>query len=291
MSPFRQYILTLKPAAQQLACLYAYIGGDLKDDDKTQLAVHGACMMGELPLLTGTLLESCIIVHQPATHFGPEQQFIRAKYYAEVMLFAIEEHLDWLKEFETWPLTCYPQFDTLQKAVRMCAAGKMPPPMVLGAEMPPYLMGFAYDRRFEPLITMIRDVDFPSFISACIKTWIKEDFSDPEDLLKRQMSMRRFDNTDPDIKALNALANYYRYVCQGQYAPPTSIRMSFYDLLLKGVHAMSQGKSDLAVKVFGEALTMTSKSAKGDPLLGGSHVDEQRQRQQTTASSLCGTGT
>ena len=267
MSPLRQYLLTLKPAAQQMACLYAYIGADLKDEDKTQLAVHGACMMGELPLLTATLLDSTIIVHQPATHFGPEQQFIRPKYYADVMLFAAEEHPEWLNEFETWPLTRYPQFNAMQKAVRLCVAGKMPPPMVLGAEMPPYLIGFAHDRRFEPLVTMIRDVDFPSFITACIKKWIKEDFSDTEDVLKRQLSMRRFDNTDPDIKAMNALAGYFRYVCQGQYAPPTSIRMSFYDLLLKGVHAMSQGKSDLAVKVFGEALTLMSKNAKAEKFL------------------------
>lgn len=267
MNPFRQYIQTLKPAEQQLACLYAYIGGDLKDDDKTQLAVHGACMLGELPLLTNTLLESAIIVHQPATHFGPEQQFIRPKHYADVMLFAIEEHLDWLKEFQTWPLTRYPQFDAMQKAVRMCAAGKMPPPMVLGADIPPYLIGFAHDRRFEPLITMIRDVDFPSFIGACLKKWIKEDFADPDDVLKRQLAMRRLDATDPDIKEMNALANYFRYVCQGQYAPPASIRMTFYDLLLKGVHAMCQGKADLAVKVFGEALSMQGKSAKSEKFL------------------------
>lgn len=260
MTFLRQYIQTLKPSVQQLACLYAYIGGDLKDEDKTQLAVHGVCMMGELQIMTGTLLDSTIIVHQPATHFGPEQQFIRPKYYAEVMLFAMEEHPEWLKDFDSWPLTRYTSMNNLQKAVRMCAAGKMPPPMLLEADIPPYLMGFAHDRRFEPLITMIRDVDFPAFISACIKKWIKEDFSDPDDVLKHQLSMRKFDTSDPDIKALHALAGYYRYVCQGQYTPPASIRMTFYDLLLKGVHAMSQGKADLAVKVFGEAITATSKN-------------------------------
>ena len=46
-----QYLDTLKPAAQKLACLYAYIGGAVSDDDRTQLSVHGACMLGELPLL------------------------------------------------------------------------------------------------------------------------------------------------------------------------------------------------------------------------------------------------
>ena len=235
----------------------------MKDEDKIQLAVHGTCMMGELQMLTSTLLDSTIIVHQPATHFGPEQQFIRPKFYAEVLLFTIEEHPDWLTEFDNWPLTRYPQFHALQKAIRLCAAGKMPPPMMLEANIPPYLIELANDKRFEPLITMIRDVDFPSFISACIKTWIKEDFCDSDDLLKRQLSMRRFDNTDPDIKSMNALANYYRYVCKGTYTPPTSIRMSFYDLLLKGVHAMSQGKSDLAIKVFNDALSTMNKSQNG----------------------------
>ena len=54
MNYFRQYIHNISPAAQKLACLYAYIGGHLSDEDKTQLAVHGACMMGELPLLTAS---------------------------------------------------------------------------------------------------------------------------------------------------------------------------------------------------------------------------------------------
>ena len=51
MSIIKQYLSTQKEALQKLLCLYAYIGGDLKDDDRTQISVHGSCLLGELPLL------------------------------------------------------------------------------------------------------------------------------------------------------------------------------------------------------------------------------------------------
>lgn len=257
MTLVTQHISTLKPAAQKLACLYAYMGQHLNDDDKLQLAVHGACMMGELPLLTANLIEEGIVMHEPATHFGPERQLIRPRFYAETLLFAMESHPEWLDEFDSWPLTRNNDFNTLQAAFRRCYAGKAPAPMVLNANMPPYLIGTAHERRFEPLMTMIRDVDFPAFICACMRKWMKEDFTDPEEIVKRQLNMRRFDNSDSDIKEMRALFNYYTYVCQGTYTPPTSIRMMPSDYLLKGVHAMAQGKCDLACKVFSEAKWQT----------------------------------
>ncbi len=254
----------MSPAAQKLVCLYAYIGGHLSDEDKTQLAVHGVCMMGELPLLTNSLIETGIIVHLPATHFAPEQQMIRSRYYADVMLYAIEEHKDWIKEFDTWPLTRYPKFDDLQKAVRMCVAGKMPPPIMLDTNMPPYLIGLAHDKRFDSLLLMIRDVDFPAFVTACIKKWMRDDYKDSEDILQRHISLRNLDSSDSDIRLVLSLIKYYNYVCRGIYAPTTSIRMNYYDLLIKGIHAISGGKADLAVKVFNEALQSTKTSSSGD---------------------------
>ena len=257
MNYFRQYIHNISPAAQKLACLYAYIGGHLSDEDKTQLAVHGACMMGELPLLTASLIEDGIVAHLPATHFAPEQQMIRARYYADVMLFAIEEHLDWIHEFQKWPLTRNPKYDDLQKVVRMCAAGKMPPPIMLDTNMPPYLVGLANDRRFDSLLLMIRDVDFPAFIMACIKKWMKDDFKDNDEILQKHLSMRKLDDSDPDIKMMFSLVNYYNFVCRGTYNNPSGIRMNYYDLLTKAVHAIIGGKADLAVKLFSDALSST----------------------------------
>ncbi|MBO4801155.1 MAG: DEAD/DEAH box helicase [Bacteroidaceae bacterium] len=254
MSIIKQYLMTMKPAFQKLACLYAYIGQDLKEDDKLQLSVHGTCMMGELPILTTELIKENFVVHEPATHFGPQKQYIRPRFYGEVMLFCMEEHPEWLKEFDQWPLNRYTNFDLLQKTVRTLFKGKVPPPMVLTADMPPYLLGLVHDRRFERLITMIRDVDFPAFIGALTRKWIKDDFPDPEEMIPRQLEIRRPDNTDPDVRLMNSQINYFNYVCRGIYTPPTSIRMNQTDLLMKGVHAMSQGKSDLALKVFGEAL-------------------------------------
>lgn len=262
MTIIRQILLNLKPAAQKLACLYAYVGQDLSDDDRTQLSVHGACMLGELPLLTNELINENIVVHEPATHFAPERQIIRPRVYGEVMLFCLELHPEWLEEFDTWPLTRYRVFNDLQQAIRRCYAGKRPTPMVLESNLPPYLISLAHDRRFEPLITMIRDVDFTAFISAVVRKWMKEDFVDPDEILKRQMGLRKFDNSDPDIREMKALVNYYSFVCQGNYTPPSSIRLTPSDFLLKGVHAMSQGKSDLALKVFGEA--MGKKNGKGN---------------------------
>lgn len=260
MSLITQFLQTQSPALQKLACLYAYMGQDLKDDDKLQLSVHGACLMGELPLLTAELIKLNFVVHEAATHFAPQKTYIRPRFYGEVMLFAMEEHYDWLKEFDQWPLTRYPEFDALQKSVRLLFKGKVPPPMVLGTGMPPYLLGLVHDRRFERLVTMIRDVEFPAFMIALTRKWMKDDYTDPEETIRRQMELRRFDNSDPDIREMNAQVNYFNYVCKGVYTPPTSIRMTFSDLLLKGVHAMSQGKSDLALKVFAEA--MTSKTSR-----------------------------
>ncbi len=263
MSIVRQHILTLKPAAQKLACLFAYIGQAVSDDDKTQLSVHGACMLGELPLLTKTLVDDGIVGIQPPSHFGGEFQFIRPRYYGEVMLFAIDEHPEWLDEFDQWPLTRHRDFKALQASLRQCGAGRTPSPMVLPSEVAPYLVGLAHDRRFESLVTMIRDVDFPAFISAVMRKWMRDDWTDPNEMLKRQMSMRKFDATDPDIREMRALWNYYNYVCLGIYTPPTSIRMTYPDLLSKGVHAMSQGKSDLALKVLSEAVTASARTAAG----------------------------
>ena len=250
MSMIKQHLMTLKPAAQKLACLYAYIGQDLSDDDRTQLSVHGACMLGELPLLTNDLINEGFVVHEPATHFAPQRQMIRPKSYGEVICFGLDTHPEWFDEFDQWPLTRYPAFNQLQQSIRRCHSGKRPDPMVLDSNLPPYLISLANDRRFEPLLTMIRDVDFPAFINAVIRKWMKEDFTDPEEILKRQLSLRKFDNGDPDIREMKALVGYYNFVCQGHYTPPAGIRLTPSDFLLKGVHAMSQGKSDLALKVF-----------------------------------------
>ena len=262
MSPIKQYLSTQKEALQKLACLYAYIGGDLKDDDRTQLSVHGACLLGELPIMTNELIKQELVVYHPATHFGPAQQQIRPRAYGEVMLYALDEHPEWIEEFDSWPLMRYREYDTLQKAVRRLYQGKAPAPMVLDSTLPPYLLGLVQDRRFEPLVTMIRDHDFPAFICAVVRKWMKDDNPDPEEMLRRQLSLRKLDKTDPEIREMNALVGYHRFVCQGQYAPPTSIRMTYSDLLLKGVHAMVQGKSDLACKVFAEATTAYSRSNK-----------------------------
>ena len=268
MELYRQHLQTLKPAAQKLACLYAYIGQDLKEDDALQLSVHGACMMGELPLLTEELIREGFVIHIPATHFAPQQTMVRPRSYGDILIFALEQHPEWLEEFDEWPLTRYTNFDTLQKAIRRLHTGKRPQPMVLTADMPPYLVGLSDDRRFEPLMPMIRDVDFPSFISAVIYKWIREDFNDPEDTLPRQLSMRKFDATDPDIRRMKALVNYYMFICKGVYTPPTSIRMTYPDFLLKGIHAMAQGKSELALKVFAEALNaQAGKSKEPEPFL------------------------
>jgi len=262
MSLIKQYLLTQKEALQKLACLYAYIGGNLSDDDRTQLSVHGACLMGELPLLTAELIKQEFVVHQDATHFTSPQEFVRPSMYGPLFRFALEEHPEWLEEFDAWPLVRYREFDALQKAVRRCFTGKAPAPMVLESNLPPYLIGLMDDRRFEPLMTMIRDNDFPAFISSLVRKWMIDDNTDPEETLRRQLGLRKFDNSDADIREMKALVNYYRFVCQGQYTPPTSVRMTYSDLLLKGVHAMAQGKGDLACKVFSEAMVASSRSAK-----------------------------
>lgn len=256
MTVVQHYLSTLKPAMQKLACLYAYIGQDLKDDDRLQLSVHGACLMGELPLLTADLIKEGFVVHEPASHFGPQRQYIRPRMYGEVMRYGLDNHPEWFDEFDTWPLTRYPEYDELQQVVRRCSTGKRPQPIVLDSALPPYLISLVDDRRYEPLMTMIRDVDFPAFINAIARKWIKDDFSDPEEIMRRQLGLRKFDASDPDIREMKALVNYYNYVCRGEYNPPTSIRMTYPDFLLKGVHAMSQGKSDLALKVFAEALNV-----------------------------------
>ncbi len=266
MTLIQQYLKTFKPAQQKLALLYAYVGQDLSDDDRTQLSVHGACMMGELPIMSAALIKEGFVVHEPETHFSPSRQMIRPRFYGEVMRFGLEEHPEWLKEFDTWPLTRYPHFDALQKAVRVCHSGKRPTPMVLNSVLPPYILGLADDRRYEPLVTMIRDVDFPAFITAVIRKWMKEDFIDPEGMVKRQMSLRKLDQTDVEIRELKALVNYYHFVCKGLYTPPTSIRMTPSDYLSKGVHAMAQGKSELAMKVFSEAANhKMAKSKNASP--------------------------
>ena len=264
MSLISQQLTTLTPAAQKLVCLYAYIGQNLSDDDRTQLSVHGTCMLGELPLLTDTLIKEGFVVHEPANHFAPEREFIRPRMYGEVMRFGLETHPEWFEEFDQWPLTRYRNFDELQQAVRYCHTGKRPAPMVLDSALPPYLISLVDERRFEPLMTMIRDVDFPAFISALVRKWMKDDFVDPEDTLRRQLGLRKFDASDPEIREMKALVNYYLYVCKGQYTPPTGIRLTPSDYLLKGVHAMTQGKSDLALKVFSESLN-TKASKNKDP--------------------------
>ena len=51
MTPIKQYLLNQKEALQKLACLYAYIGGDLKDDDRVEMAGKCVCyLQGELQL-------------------------------------------------------------------------------------------------------------------------------------------------------------------------------------------------------------------------------------------------
>lgn len=262
MNLIHQQLSTMKPAQQKLASLYAYVGGDLSDDDKLQLSVHGACLMGELPLLTAALIKENIVRHEAETHFGPARQLIRPRVYGEVLTFTLSEHPEWLEEFDSWPLTRYPEFDAIQQTIRRLYAGKAPQPMVLSSGMPPYLVGLAHERRFEPLITMIRDNDFPAFITAIVRKWMKEDFIDPEEILRRQISLRKLDATDPDIREMKAVVNYYKYVCQGQYTPPTSVRMTYFDLLMKGVHAMAQGKSELALKVFDEAVASLARTQK-----------------------------
>ncbi len=262
MTVIKQQLMNLKPAMQKMACLYAYIGRDLKEDDRLQLSVHGSCLMGELPLLTADLIKEGIVVHEPESHFGPQQQYIRPRLYGEVMRFGLEEHPEWFEEFDEWPLTRYPDFNDLQKAIRILHTGKRPQPMVLDSSLPPYLISLVDERRFEPLMTMIRDVDFPAFISAIARKWIKDDFDDPEEIMRRQLGLRKFDASDPDIREMKALVNYYNYICRGEYAPPTSIRMTYSDFLLKGVHAMAQGKSDLALKVFSEALNARAGKSK-----------------------------
>lgn len=263
MTPVRQYLQTQKEALQKLLCLYAYIGGDLKDDDRTQLSVHGSCLLGELPLLTQELIKHDLVVAQPATHFGPAQQFIKPRMYGEAMLFAMEEHPEWLDEFDTWPLFRYREFDLLQKTVRRLFTGKAPAPMVLESHLPPYLLSCVQERKLEPLITMIRDNDFPAFICGLARKWMKDDFADPTGALARQISLRkRLDKTDPEIREMFSTVNYFNYVCLGQYTPPTSVRLTYYDLLLKGIHAISQGKSDLACKVFSDATSVRSYTNK-----------------------------
>lgn len=220
--------------------------------------------MGEIPLLTTELIKEGFVVYEPATHFGPERQIIRPRFYGEVMRFGLEEHPEWFDEFDSWPLTRYREFDELQKAVRRCFASKPLTPMVLDSSLPPYLIGLVDDRRFERLMTMVRDVDFPAFIGALTRKWMKEDFPDPEDTLRRQLDLRKFDATDIDVREMRAQVNYFTYVCKGFYTPPTSIRMTPSDLLLKGVHAMAQGKSDLALKVFAEAMSATKNKKSSD---------------------------
>ncbi len=254
MNFISQHLKTLKPAAQKTAALYAFIGQDVKDDDLVQLSVHGTCLMGELPLLTDELIREGYVAHIAATHFAPAQTIIRPQRYGEVLCYVLDEHPEWLDEFAEWPLTSYPAFVELRQAIRLCHAGKRPQPMVLDSALPPYLISLAHDRRFTPLLTMIRDLDFVPFISATLRKWMKEDFSDPEEIVRRQMEMRRFDATDPDIRQMKALIDYYTFVMKGVYTPPTSIRMTYPDYLSKGVHAMAHGKSDLALKVFQEAL-------------------------------------
>ncbi len=254
MNFISQHLKTLKPATQKVAALYAYIGQDVKEDDLVQLSVHGTCLMGELPLLTDELIREGYVAHIPATHFAPQQTVIRPQRYGEVICYVLDEHPEWFDEFAEWPLTRYPAFANLLQAIRLCHAGKRPQPMVLDSALPPFLLSLAHDRRFTPLLTMIRDLDFVPFISAAIKKWMKEDFSDPEEIIRRQMEMRRLDASDPDIRQLKALIDYYTFVMKGVYTPPTSIRMTYPDYLSKGVHAMAHGKSDLALKVFQEAL-------------------------------------
>ena len=259
--------MTFKPAQQKLVCLYAYIGQHLSDEDRVQLSVHGACMMGELPLLTTALIEEGFVVHEAATHFSSARQFIRPRFYGEVMRFGLDNHPEWFKEFDEWPLTRYAAFDELQRAIRICHKGKRPQPMVLNATLPPYLISLADDRRYEPLVTMIRDVDFPAFLSAVLRKWMKEDIRDTEEMIARQLNLRKLDSTDPDVREMKSLVNYYNFVVLGQYTPPTSIRMTSSDYLSKGVHAMAQGKSELAMKVFNEAANnkMAKSKTATDP--------------------------
>ncbi len=254
MTIIQQYLMTFKPALQKLACLYAYVGQNLTDDDRTQLSVHGACMLGELPLLTNELIKEGIVVHEAATHFAPQREFIRPRMYGEVMRFGLDNHPEWFDEFDSWPLTRYRAFDELQQLVRRCHAGKRPLPVVLDSAIPPYLISLVDERRYEPLMTMIRDVDFIGFLSALLRKWMKEDNIDPEETIQRQLGLRKFDPNDSDVREMKALVGYYQYVCQGQYTPPKGIRLTPSDYLLKAVHAMSQGKSDLALKVFTEAM-------------------------------------
>lgn len=255
MNFISQHLKTLNTATQKAAALYAYIGLDVKEDDLLQLSVHGTCMMGELPLLTDKLIRDGLLTHIAATHFAPAQNVVRPRYYGEILCFTLDEHPEWLEEFDEWPLTRYPAFNELQHTIRLCHAGKRPQPMVLDSALPPYLIGLAHDKRFAPLLTMVRDIDFVPLVNALMHKWIKEDFTDPEEIIRRQMDIRKLDATDPDVRNMKALIAYFTFVMKGVYTPPTSIRMTYPDYLSKGVHAMSQGKSDLALKVFNEALS------------------------------------
>ncbi|MBO4906382.1 MAG: DEAD/DEAH box helicase [Bacteroidaceae bacterium] len=267
MTPFINYFQTLSPALQKMASLYAYLGHNVSEDDKMQLSVHGVCMLGELPLMTSTLIKDEIVVYEAATHFAPEQQHVKPNLYAELLVYTLDNHPEWLDEFDKWPLTRHRHFDELQRAIRRCYTGKMPEPMVLDSHLPPYIISLANDRRYEPLLTMIRDIDFPAFMTAVLRKWMRNDILDEDEIMRRQMQMRKLDDADPEIRELKALHNYYRYICMGQYTPPVGIRLTYSDYLTKGVHAMSQGKGELALKVFGEALNAVNRnggSGKGD---------------------------
>ncbi len=258
--PLHQLLSTLKPAAQKLACMYAFVGGDMSDDDKLQLSVHGECMMGELPLLTAELVRADIVVAEAATHFAPGHEHIRPRHYGDVMTYVLTAHPEWLHELATWPLTRYPEFADLRKAILRLHAGEPAQPMVFSSAMPPYMVGLAHDVRYSTLISMIRDNDFAAFATAVITRWMRMDYVDTVGIMRRQMSLRKLDASDPDIRQLRSLMAYYDYVCMGTYQPPTGIRLNYYDLLLKGVHAVTQGKAELALKVMAEATQARSQA-------------------------------
>ena len=212
MTPFINYFQTLSPALQKMASLYAYLGHNVSEDDKMQLSVHGVCMLGELPLMTSTLIKDEIVVYEAATHFAPEQQHVKPNLYAELLVYTLDNHPEWLDEFDKWPLTRHRHFDELQRAIRRCYTGKMPEPMVLDSHLPPYIISLANDRRYEPLLTMIRDIDFPAFMTAVLRKWMRNDILDEDEIMRRQMQMRKLDDADPEIRELKALHNYYRYI-------------------------------------------------------------------------------
>ena len=266
MDYIKKYISTLRPALQKMACLYAYIGGNVTDEDEVQLSVHGACMMGELQIMEGELIRDGIVRHDHATSVSSQQRRIFPRVYGEVMRFGLEEHPEWFEEFDSWPLSRYTLMQELQRNIRSCHEGKGTNRVILDSSLPPYLVALAHVRKFEPLINLVRDVDFPAFITAVIKRWLRDDYVDVEGMIYRQLQQRRLDHDSSDVRSLKALFNYYVYISQGTYTPPSGARIFTYDRYAKVVYAMSKGRCDLCLRLVDDILADAAERSKRQDL-------------------------